>query len=129
MKVFLSLTIICLLPLLIVFGRSDQNSQEKSGKYLFNSYCSNCHGVNSTKTGPPFQHVRQVRGKDWVYRFMRIPGALVFKDSMSVRMVRKFKGQVMPGYALTPAQIDAICDYVDSFPFNAASKDYDYRKG
>ena len=113
--------------ILFAFKKSTDDSFQKSGKDLFNKMCINWHGVNTTKTGPPFQRIRNVHGKEWVYKFMKCPACMLNKDEISKRMHQKFK-QIMPSYILTKAEVDAICDYVDSFPYNPNSKDYDYRR-
>lgn len=104
-----------------------KKKQVESGKQLFNKMCANCHKSTTSGIGPPFQRIREVRGQAWVYRFMKNPAAMASSDNQVKATVKKYK-LIMPSYKLTDAQVDAIMDYVDSFPYNASSKHYEHRK-
>ncbi|MGN6399015.1 MAG: c-type cytochrome [Flavisolibacter sp.] len=104
-----------------------ENNQSPDGKKLFYKMCSTCHAETTTKSGPPFQRVRQIRGKPWVYKFMKNAAYILTTDKQGKKLRKQFK-YIMPSYMLSKEEIDAICDYVDTFPYNANSKHYKFRR-
>src|SRR5215217_7456434 len=89
-------------------------SQLELGKRLYRS-CQNCHS-NKSNIAPTLQNVRQIRGKEWVYKFTYNPAGFASSNLEARKLIAKWK-VIMPAFpALTKAQINAICDYVDTMP-------------
>ena len=102
--------------------------ESTEGKQLFEKHCRSCHLPTTSLTAPPFQKIRQFKGKEWVYEIVRNSPKFYKKDKRVTQLVSKF-GSIMPLFPhLSNVEIDAICDYVDSFPFDKNSKEYNDRK-
>lgn len=112
---------ICIILPTIIFAQKKSSKQSRSGEKLFNYYCASCHNPVKQATAVPIQKVREVYGTDWVVRFVHNPNS-------DTSFARHFiSGVGSPSYPnLTVKDINAICDYIDSFPYNPSI--YEFRK-
>jgi mono/diheme cytochrome c family protein len=125
-----AIILILLAALGTIYFLLQQTAKQKKigeGKELFTKMCSSCHHPTISKTGPAFQKVREIRGNNWVYNFIRNTSKYLSTDK-EAKKLRFIFGSNMTSFQLTNGQIDAICEYVDSFPYDPNSKEYNHRK-
>lgn len=95
------------------------NKQIAMGARIFNRNCIVCHAPNKVLIGPAFQRVRKRRSPEWIKNMVRNPGGLMTeKDKTALCMMKEHNGVLMTPQNLTDAEITAVLDYVDSFPYN-----------
>lgn len=89
----------------------------QDGKALFQANCAACHKIDKPFTGPALQGwSTRVPSKEWVYKWIANPGAMVATDAYAKEMAKPFLPTVMTGFAQMPkADIDAILKYVDEW--------------
>lgn len=104
------------------------NNSNTKGKLLFEQNCQSCHLPTKALTAPPFQRIRQYKGQNWVYKIVKNNAAFYGKDERIIELTQKYKTGMTGFPNLSNADIDAICDYVDSFPFDPQSPEYIDRK-
>ena len=127
------------IPVIILsfIGCTSSSTKEKqsdiavneNGRMLFEQNCRSCHLPTKSFTAPPFQMIRKYMGNDWVYKIVKNNGEYYGKDARITMLIDKGKGKAMTAFPnLSNADIDAICNYVDSFPFDLKSPEYADRK-
>jgi hypothetical protein len=116
--------------LLAFLQKLDKAKQIERGKSLFyKKGCSSCHAETTKKLDFPFQRDREIYGREWVYQMIWNNQLLRIKDIRALELFKKCYNTFMPVWPnMTKADIDAICDYVDSFPYDPNSKDNLERK-
>ncbi|HLY70152.1 MAG TPA: c-type cytochrome [Puia sp.] len=88
------------------------------GKKLYEADCSQCHLLlKKVSYSIPLEHIRQERGKQYVYQFTQNSAKLLALGNKTAQKVYKKYGRApMPLYPnLTKNEIDAICDYIDGY--------------
>ena len=93
----------------------------KIGKAIFTTNCASCHSLtkrDGTVMSEPLQYIRERRGKEYVYQFVWNNMKLLASGNKTALRVyneaKKIPMNVFP--SLTKDEIDAICDYIDTFP-------------
>jgi len=100
MKLLLSLFV------LVSFSLAD-NTQEVSGKKVFETYCWGCHHQTAVAFGPPFSEISSKRTAEEIRAMITDPEA--------VSKVLGYKRNAMPALKLTPEELKAITAYILSF--------------
>lgn len=107
-------TVLILIALLIVHLADGQ------GENLFKAKCSTCHIVDRASTGPLLKGVKQ----KWtdagegalLYKWVQNSVALInSKQSKMALAIRDFNAGDMSPQQVTPQEVDAILDYVDTY--------------
>lgn len=106
--------IISLFILVAFQPKQPAKNQIERGKTLSKS-CTNCHLVSRDFVGPPLKNIRQIRTKDWIYRYTQNPAKFVNENKQAKDLFKKYKS-MMSGFNITKKDIDAILDYFDSLP-------------
>lgn len=92
------------------------------GSQLFVTHCSPCHSIETKKTGPPFQRIRDDYGLSWTLKFVRNSERLIYeeKDTRAQYVFSMYNQSMMSSFPnLSDQEIIAILDYVDSHEFNS----------
>ena len=100
MKLLLSLFV------LVSFSLAD-NTQEVSGKKVFETYCWGCHHQTAVAFGPSFSAIASQRTAEEIRAMITDPEA--------VSKVLGYKRNAMPALKLTPEELKAITAYILSF--------------
>ncbi|MBS1588362.1 MAG: c-type cytochrome [Bacteroidetes bacterium] len=102
--------------LVFVLLFSNLTAVAQDGKALFNSNCAACHNPIKDATGPALQGVDQRREKDWIYKWIKNPSAVIAAgDPHAKELVDKYKIVMTAFPNLTHEEIDAIIKYVDDY--------------
>lgn len=113
-------------------GKSGKDSLQAlyydHGKKLFESNCNSCHAPDKRLVAPPFQRLREVADTNWIVAFVKNNETLRAKGDIRANYIyKKFGGMLMSTFPdLTKADIIAILDYVDTYPYD--DKEYLFRK-
>lgn len=83
------------------------------GKALFKANCASCHKPDKDFTGPTLAGATSRYSREWLYRFIRNPAAMVETDPIAKALFKKWKPTVMTGFNLSRSSIDAILTYAD----------------
>lgn len=89
----------------------------QDGKALFQSMCAACHKIDKPFTGPALKGwADRVPSKEWLYKWVHNPGAMLATDAYAKEMAKPFLPTVMTGFPqLKTEEIDAIMKYVDDW--------------
>jgi mono/diheme cytochrome c family protein len=83
------------------------------GKELFNSNCAACHKLDAKATGPALRGVAQKHDKEWLYKWIHNPAALIKSgDAAAVKVYEENNKVNMTAFpTLTETDIDNIIAY------------------
>ena len=93
-------------------------SQGPNGERLFRSYCAPCHHPTRKLIGPPLKDARKrVPTKDWIYRWVRNPDALLKqREPYAYKLFEEYNYNRQTAFPdLSDQEIDAILDFCDTF--------------
>jgi mono/diheme cytochrome c family protein len=116
---------------LSIQSRNKQQLQKSiaNGKTLFMGNCAACHSPTRRIVGYPFQHEVEFYGKWWTYNAIRNFPLLVENDTIAMKLFKMNFQTATPAFPhLTDKEIEDILNYVDSFPFDENSKEYEHRR-
>src|SRR4029078_3712396 len=90
------------------------------GQAIFKTNCSSCHKPDADYTGPALKGARQRQAaaglpKDWVYRWVHNPPAMIATDPYAKQLFAKFSSVMTPFADLKKEDIDAVLDWADSY--------------
>jgi mono/diheme cytochrome c family protein len=83
------------------------------GKELFNANCAACHKLDAKATGPALRGVAQKHDKEWLYKWIHNPAALIKSgDAAAVKVYEENNKVNMTAFpTLTETDIDNIIAY------------------
>jgi mono/diheme cytochrome c family protein len=93
------------------------------GKELFNANCAACHKLDAKATGPALRGVAQKHDKEWLYKWIHNPAALIKSgDAAAVKVYEENNKVNMTAFpTLTETDIDNIIAYTsEPMPVAAA---------
>jgi len=80
---------------------------------LFTERCSSCHTIGKgARVGPDLQGVVERRDRDWLFKMIQQPSALLDSDPDAKALLAEFNGVRMPDLGLTDAEVNALIDYI-----------------
>jgi mono/diheme cytochrome c family protein len=86
-----------------------------SGKQLFTTLCSSCHGIGGEVTAPDLAHVTGRREKVWLYAATRNFNALVQSGDCLAIEEKRLNYNLMTAFpTLTDTQIEELYAYIDN---------------
>jgi len=99
-----------------VSGVAAQSPSDVPPDLLFARQCSGCHTIGKGDLiGPDLKGVTTRHGRAWLLRFIRSSREVIDGgDDTAAALFERYKRQRMPDHDFTPAQIDALLDYVSS---------------
>jgi mono/diheme cytochrome c family protein len=94
-----------------------------TGKTLFQSNCSSCHGFRQDGIGPDLSGITAIDSVDRLRKFIRDPKSLVASgDAHSKKLIDRFH-TIMPSFtALTDVQIGQLLSYIKIQPAHKKKK-------
>jgi mono/diheme cytochrome c family protein len=83
------------------------------GKELFNSNCAACHKLDAKATGPALRGIAQKHDKEWLYKWIHNPAAMIKSgDAAAVKVYEENNKVNMTAFpTLTETDIDNIIAY------------------
>ncbi len=112
--------------LLIEYAHAQNNNARLEKGKLLAANCTNCHGTTKAILADPLQRIRNIRSADYIYKLMKDPMKFANGNRTAKKVFAK-RGLQMPAFpGLSKEDINAILDYLDSFPYDA--NNYNYRK-
>ncbi|WP_016990801.1 c-type cytochrome [Flavobacterium sp. ACAM 123] len=83
------------------------------GKELFNSNCAACHKLDAKATGPALRGIAQKHDKEWLYKWIHNPAAMIKSgDAAAVKVYEENNKVNMTAFpTLTETDIDDIIAY------------------
>jgi mono/diheme cytochrome c family protein len=105
-----------------VIGVAAQSTPEIPPALLFVRQCSGCHTIGKGDLiGPDLKGVTTRHERSWLLRFIRSSREVIEAgDKAAAALFERYKRQRMPDHDFTPAQVDALLDYVSTVPAPAA---------
>src|SRR5262245_50024096 len=99
-----------------VIGLAAQSSSDVAPDLLFARQCSGCHTIGKGDLiGPDLKGVAARHERPWLLRFIRSSREVIDGgDKAAAALFERYKRQRMPDHDFTPAQIDALLNYVAS---------------
>ena len=87
------------------------------GNALFNQNCASCHHYLNNGTGPALlgSMAKWKRAGDDIYKWIKGPASQIAAGVPSALAVKDYDPSMMPGQAVTNAEIDAIYNYLEGF--------------
>ena len=83
------------------------------GQTLFSNNCSVCHDIDLTIVGPPLAGIEERREKEWLYKFIQNPMAMVESgDSTATALYEEYNRTSMPAFSLSKSEIDSLLAYI-----------------
>jgi ubiquinol-cytochrome c reductase cytochrome c subunit len=89
--------------------------EAQSGAAIFQEKCSICHSAGSDRiVGPGLGGVLDRRERDWVRRMIMEPDRMLAEqDPIAMQLLDEYQA-VMPNFAITGAQADALLEFLAS---------------
>jgi mono/diheme cytochrome c family protein len=86
-----------------------QNPDEE----LFAAKCASCHSVGKgDRVGPDLKNAHERRERDWLFRMVKTPNAMLDSDPVARELLTKFNNVRMPDLGLTDEQANAMVDLI-----------------
>jgi mono/diheme cytochrome c family protein len=103
-------------------GAASSSAQIIPPDLLFTRQCSSCHTIGKGDLiGPDLKGVTARHDRAWLLRFIRSSREVIESgDETATTLFKRYKQQRMPDHDFTPAQIDALLDYVSTVKSAAA---------
>lgn len=102
-----------------VFAQNDSIEAVRSGKALFQTYCSPCHGVHREIVGPMLASITKKRSEGWLIAFIKNSQEIITSgDAYASFLYRQYNHTVMPSFnQLSYKEIRDILRYIESESF------------
>lgn len=102
-----------LLLALAVGARAQGSADPEQGRALFEAKCAACHSSGTERlVGPGLEGINEMRERDWLIAFITEPDRLIASgDPIATELLAEY-GMPMPNLGITPAQAEAILDYL-----------------
>ncbi len=84
------------------------------GKQLFRNCCASCHKLTKDFTGPALAGATKRYSREWLYRFIRNPAAMIENDPQAKVLAKKWRPTVMTAFSLSRSNIDDIFTYIEN---------------
>jgi len=99
-----------------VTGLAAQSSPDIAPDLLFARQCSGCHTIGKGDLiGPDLKGVTARHERSWLLSFIRSSREVIDAgDKAAAALFERYKRQRMPDHDFTPAQVDALLEYVST---------------
>jgi cytochrome c2 len=86
-----------------------------SGRSLFNTLCSPCHGVHKEIVGPMLASIAKKKKQEWLISFIQNSQNVIMSgDPYALFLYKKYNQQVMPSFSkLSGKEIENILYYIE----------------
>lgn len=108
-------------------AQKDSVRAYQSGRSLFATHCSPCHGVHKEKIGPMLASVTKKHTNEWLMAFVRNSQAVIASDDdYAAFLFEQYNHQVMPAFKfLSEEEIRTILQYIEAESIQP-TEDFDY---
>jgi mono/diheme cytochrome c family protein len=106
------------------FAQTDSIKNFKSGKNIFQTYCSPCHGVHKEIIGPMLASVTKKLPEEWLFAFIRNSQQVIASgDEYANFLFKQYNQAVMPAFRkLSGKDISDILFYIEKESINATEE-------